>query len=226
MIVELKKKNLVLSLLSIFKTKTKIIISITPENILIESIEIHKYYLSIPNTLFSCSETFEKFSINPIHLLNSLDLVSSDILEINSDLIKICTDTAFIKIPFISTISHIYEEVDDIYTKFVVDSKTIGIFSNLKGLVKYEIEDGKLFIRKIDREVIEEIEIKKMSFIETGELSFPCNNIWTDVVSPILNLVEKVLFLFGANILTVQFLFKNEEKIFLEIQIPKTLIEN
>lgn len=225
MIVELKNKNIFMSILSIFKNKDKINLSINKDSMLLESIALQKYYINIPNTIFNTSESCNKFTINPKYLYDALILLDTNNFEVNIDQVKVYTSISYIKIPFTLSIHHQYEEILDIYTKFVVTNKVISIFSNMAGLVKYEIEDTKLFIRKIGKEAIEEIEIKKLSFIETGELSFCCSNEWTDIVHPVLNFVDNVLFLFSANVLCLQFLFKNEEKIYFEIQVPRSLIE-
>lgn len=222
MCIEIKNRNLFMSLLSIFKSKEKIQMTIDKDTILIECIGIHKYYLSIPSTIFSTKKKCDKFTINPKHLHSALSLLSSDNFEVNNEYIKIFTDISYIKIPLLSTIEHQYEEIEDVYTRFVVNSSVVGIFANMSGLVKYEIENEKLYLRK---NVIEEIEIKNLNFIETGELSFVCNNEWAEVSQNIMSHVDKVLFLYSAHFLSVQYLFKNDEKIYLEIQVPKSTVD-
>ncbi|EQB60492.1 hypothetical protein NAPIS_ORF01945 [Vairimorpha apis BRL 01] len=166
--IEILNKKVFISFFSIFKNKKTINLEITEENFLLECIELTKYYLNIPETI-----------------------VKSDV---TNEYIVIFIENSYIKIPLLSTVENEYEDVEDICTRFIVDNKTVVIFSNLKNLVKYRIEDGKLFIRKIGKEIIEEIEIKHLNFIESGELSFICNNEWSSCILPIYIYVEKILF--------------------------------
>lgn len=223
--IEIINKKIFISLLSIFKSKKTVNLEITEENFLLECIELAKYYLNIPSTIVQANGTLSKITFDPSHLLNSLTILPTNTFEITNEHIIIFTYDSYIKIPLLSTTENEYEDIEDICTRFVVDNKTVVIFSNLKNLVKYEIEEEKLYLRKMGKEIIEEIEIKNISFIESGELSFLCNNEWSNCILPIYNYVEKALFLFSSNFLSVQFLFKNDEKIYFEVQVPRSLIK-
>lgn len=223
--IEILNKKVFISFFSIFKNKKTINLEITEENFLLECIELTKYYLNIPETIVKSDGILKKITFDPNHLLNSLTILPTNTFEVINEYIVIFIENSYIKIPLLLTVENEYEDVEDICTRFIVDNKTVVIFSNLKNLVKYEIEDGKLFIRKIGKEIIEEIEIKHLNFIESGELSFICNNEWSSCILPIYIYVEKILFLFSSNFLSVQFLFKNDEKIYFEVQVPRSLIK-
>ncbi|KAF9763377.1 hypothetical protein NGRA_1297 [Nosema granulosis] len=225
MIIEIKNRDFFLSVLSTFLNKKQIDITVSEDSMLIECIEICRTYVNLDRSIFEADETREKFSVDPSHLHKSCNILKTNEIHILEDHILLRNEISYIKIPLLSTIDHQYEEVGEVHTKFMIHSKNIQTVSLLQGLVRYEIENDTLFIRRIAHQVFEEIEMRDVDFIEVGELSFSCNNSWSVIFEDISRSIQGTMFFFSDCFLSVQLLFKDKENVYYEIQIPKALVE-
>ncbi|EOB11517.1 hypothetical protein NBO_1109g0001 [Nosema bombycis CQ1] len=228
MIIQLHQRDFFLSIFKAFTDKKQVDITISSDNLLIKVIEIDRIYFNLDKSNFSSNFDF-KISLDPSNLYKALNLLNTNLIEIENDhvLLKNFNNSfeSFVKIPLLSTKDHCYEEITEIHTRFMIHPKNIESICFLKGLVRYEIENDTLFIRKMAREVFNEIEIRDVDFIDVGELSFSCNNNWVSMIESISKEIKGIIFNFSDCFLSVQFLFENNENVFLEIQIPKSLIK-
>lgn len=220
--VLLKDKGFFKNVLRVFILSKEITIQITAAYISVSSYGLNKLYLIMESALFESEVEDFTFTVNTSHLLESLDTLEGDLIV--GDGVSLVKGRSVMKIPFARTTNSEYEETDLPSTKFIVTADTVSVFSKLKGLVTYEIEDNKLFVRRNSENVVEEVEFIDIDFIMIGELKFKCNNSWTEVVSDIKGYVESVMVAFSENFLCVQFLFSRYSKSYLEFQIPRSLV--
>lgn len=225
MIIEIKDTDFFLLVLQSFTNYKQVDITISEDSMLIECIEIYKIYVNLDKSNFTASSTRDKFSVDPSHLYKSINVLNTTTLEVLEDHISLRNDISHIIVPLLSTIEHQYEEICEVHTKFMIHPKNLHTIPILQGLVRYEIENDTLFIRRIAREVFEEIELREVDFIEAGELSFPCNNNWSEMLEGIRRNLQGAMFLFSDSYLSVQLLFKENENVYFEIQVMKSMTD-
>jgi hypothetical protein len=219
----LKDKLFFRRILRVFESKKQMTFRMTEGYISISAYDVQRVYLSLERELFEDSSEDMIFTINTQHLLDGLELLKDASLEVDGCLI-LRSDASRIKIPFVPTIEHEYEEIQGHTAKIVIQPEMASVLGTVGGLVTYEIENSRLYLRKIANEVIEEIEFNEVNLVETGELKFSCNNRWAEVLRGVEEYVESVMLSFSENYLCIQFLFVQYPKSYLELQIPRSVI--
>ncbi|ADM11888.1 uncharacterized protein Eint_071250 [Encephalitozoon intestinalis ATCC 50506] len=220
--ISLKDEKFFRTMIGVFADKGNIEFDIRPEEITASSCGQSNFYLVINNDVFTADGECLSFVVKAQHLLEGINALGRYDLVIEDDL-KLLDGGNTIFIPFLPAPKSEYEEPDTPVAKLVVSPELLEAFGMLKGVVTYEIEGNKLFIRKAGSDVLEEIEFLTGGFIIAGDLQFKCNNRWTDVLAGIKSYVDSIMLTFGANTLCIQFLFKKYSRSYLELQVWRSL---
>ncbi|KAM0686733.1 hypothetical protein COBT_002036 [Conglomerata obtusa] len=198
---------------------------ITQTNFYILSVDINRYFISLPEKFYKIERDFE-FTVITAQLLEGLNLIStrSSFTLSNSLKIEFCLSSgrAKVEISFISFIDHEYEDISDVSTKFIIKRTNFNI--PFTGIVNYSYKKDNLILRRDANEISEEVQVFEVNFIENRNLNFTCSNTWTNVYNLLGEEIEDVLFNFCDNFMSVQFLFKKYDESFFEIQVPRSLI--
>lgn len=207
----------------VFLSKREVTVEVRQEYISMCSHGQSRIYSVIEDSLFATDAEDLVFTVRTQHLVEGLEVLEGDFVL--GERLKLAKEGSTVTIPLVTTVDDEYEEVSGVTTKFVVGAAAADALDRLRGLVTYEIEDGSLFIRKRAGDVIEEVELLKIDFIVMGELKFQCNNDWTETLGGIKEHIENIMVAFSENFLCVQFLFRKYSRSYLELQIPRSLVE-
>lgn len=223
---ELKDPKFFKSLIQSLQTNKTITFKITSTSFILYTTENPFFFLNIESTFFT-SEAELIFTLNPSILYRYISLITtSTVFLVKNELTiknKIGDSIAEVYIPLLTTIDFDYKELQDITNKFFI--KNYRALSSITGIVNYRIEDGNLKIRRDSEEMKDEVVIYDVEVISKTNLNFTCCNKWTNVFENLDGYIEKVRFMFGNSMLFVQFLLKNYENSFVEIAVPKTLVD-
>ncbi|CAD25662.1 hypothetical protein [Encephalitozoon cuniculi GB-M1] len=222
--ISLKDEKFFKSILGVFADRGGVTLDTRQEAISISSHGQSSFYLTMTNDVVIINGESLTFTVKAQHLLEGMSVLSGCDL-IAQDELRLVDGRSTISIPFIPTVRSEYEELDAPSTKIIVGPELLDGFMALKGLVTYEVEKDKLFVRRAGGEVLEEVEFPMVDFIVAGDLQFRCNNKWTDVLGKIRGYVDSMMLAFGPDILCIQFLFKRYPGSYLELRVSRSLEE-
>ncbi|KAM0672203.1 hypothetical protein CWI42_081260 [Ordospora colligata] len=185
-----------------------------------------RFYLSIDTLGSDIPSDLDHlvFTVNPFHLFEGILLLDEYDIVID-DSMKLTDLKSTIMIPFISTVVNEYEDMGLPVTKCVLTPKIASTLGMLRGIVVYEAINSKLLVKKSTCDGVDEIEICNTEFLMNGDLKFKCNNDWTDFLDAFEEHSESVMLTFSSSLLSVQFLLKNHTEGYLEIQVPRLIVD-
>lgn len=221
--VVLRNRDFLRAMLRIFLAKREITMQICRERMSVSAHGQNNMYLVMESALFATDIVDAEFTVNTQHLADALAVLDGDLAV--GDALELFSDRSRMAIPFVTTVRNEYEEACVPTTKFIVDAETAAVFGWMRGVVTYEIEDGRLFVRRSAGDMAEEIEFLDIGFVARGELKFRCNNSWAEALGDVEEHVENVMFAFNENALCVQFLFRSYPESYLELQVPRSLVD-
>lgn len=222
--ISLKDEKFFRSMLSIFNKKDDIKFEIKQGTISISSYGQSNFYLTMNDDVFMVNGDDLTFTVKAQHLLEGMDVLGKCDLVVDEE-VRLIDGGNIVFIPFVTTTEGEYEDPDGPIAKLIVGSESLDALGVLKGIVTYEIEEDRLFIRKAGVDVLEEIEFLTVDFIAAGDMQFKCNNKWTDALERIKGYVDRVMLTFSLNALYAQFLFKRNPKCYLELRVLRSLVE-
>lgn len=234
--LKLENKKFFSDLLKVFSNKRQVTFEISEETMTISSIEQPYIYLSLDKSLFKISSPIS-FTIRVDELYKNVNLLNSPFvllaesfriidfrgIEYTTELETIVNLTSnsnanytFIDIPFINPINSHYMSRSQFPTRIIVPKESLKNF--LTGTVRYSIANGQLQVSKQTTEYEETMEIT-CDILEASHLSFYCRNDWIEPALEIYDIIHTVLFCFSDGLLSIKFLFKDQNEAYLEFQI-------
>lgn len=181
-------------------------------------------FASIESKFFKTAYETE-FTLSPAILIRYLSLINAGtVFDINEALVirnRHGEALSEVTIPFVKSTEPSEFDLTDTHTKFMI--KNYKALSTISGIVNYRIENNMLRIGRYTEEIRDELVIFDIEIISHLNLNFTCSNGWTGVLVCLEDYIEKVMFLFGENMLFVQFLLKEYGDSFIEIVVPRCL---
>ncbi|KAG5859217.1 hypothetical protein KMI_08g13540 [Encephalitozoon hellem] len=222
--ISLKDEKFFRSMLGIFVSRGDITFGIRQGAMCAFSYGQSNFYLTMSDDVITIDGDDLTFTVRARHLLEGMDGLNKFDLVIEEE-VRLIDGGNTIFIPFVTTIEEEYEEPDVSISKLIVSSESLEAFGILKGIVTYEVEDDKLFIRRAAADMLEEVEFFAVDFIVAGDMQFRCNNKWTEILTGIKGYIDRVMLTFSPDTLCAQFLFKRSSKSYLELRILRSLAE-
>lgn len=208
--------------MKLLSSKDYITFNITDNQLQIQTNKIHLYFISMDQSFFLANE-YVKFTVNAAYMHKFVDIMIDNTLHIEENLLintrQFDSSTAKITLPFISLITNDHFEATNIHTKIIL--KNLKALNHLKGIVTYTLKDNGMILTSVVDEVMEEVYIYDVDIIINGNLNFLCSNSWVDALEVLDDQIESILLCFGDRTLMVQFLFKEYENSYFEIQVPE-----
>lgn len=229
----------------VFHQRGQVTFEITQRNMKISTICPPYIYLFISNSIYSISPatvTPIEFTIDSAEIIRNINLLDSNIILLNDSFrIANLIDTdfscliskgdslfdptkyhdfdvlnySFIDIPFLNPIESCYVLFENFSTKFFMKKEVLKLLINRN--VRYQ-NSNCLIVKKIGVGFEETMEIE-VDYLQSGFLDFCCSNSWLGVVEAFYEIIDTVLFGFNDSIMSVKFLLKAYQDIFIEIQI-------
>lgn len=222
--VILRDEGFFRSMAGVFKQRGDITFEIGQKTMSMSSSGHSRLYLTMNDDIFVADGDDLTFTVRASQFVESLDVLERCHLVVEDGL-HLVDGGNTISIPLVPTVHSDYEEPEPPVAKVMVSHEVVEAFGVLKGLVCYEIGNGRVSIRRNGGETIDEVEVSDVSFIVAGDVQFRCSNGWTEILPGIKRHVDSMMLVFGRNVLCIQFLLKRYPGSYLELQVPRSLAE-